>query len=69
MCSERRQLFERYESYVTAYFEAVIESRPASFWSDELHAKSRSVESARMALEQHERDHGCGLTANHSRPH
>lgn len=63
MCSERRELFETYESHVNAYFEAVIGSQPASAWSDELQVKSRLVERARMALEEHERNHGCRLKA------
>lgn len=61
-CTERQRLFDDYYAQVSACFATL--KGPSKWWIFANDAPTReaviAAENARVQLEQHERDHGCG---------
>ncbi|HTS75785.1 MAG TPA: hypothetical protein VMG40_06250 [Bryobacteraceae bacterium] len=61
-CADRQQLFERYYDQVSVCF-ALLKKPNRWGWllgDDEAYKAVEAAVHARTALEQHEREHGCG---------
>jgi hypothetical protein len=70
-CSERQRLFDDYYDRVSAYLAATDALNHAPPWppTNDRHVRAAAIaaEQARLILERHEEQHGCGHLENSDR--